>query len=291
MSAIIVGGAVIGAAGSAYAANQGGKASQAASNAQTQTALQGMALQDQQYRQLQGLMQPFAQVATGQFDAQSYLRDNPDVAADPYYSGRPEEHFRLHGQAEGRQGNYLTQGSLGAQKDLVGLNGADAQRAAIAGIENSPYFSGLVKQGENAILQNASATGGLRGGNTQGALAQFRPNMLAAAIDQQYQRLGGLTTLGQNAAAGVATGGQNFANNSGQLLGQIGSAQAGGILGQARANVQGVNGLASAFGTVAPVIAGAFNSSGGGITGGAPTAGTPYGGGLNNNFGGQPVYF
>src|ERR1041385_3752111 len=65
-------------------------------------------------------------------------------------------------------------GALGAQQNILGLNGAEAQRQAMAGIESSPQFASLSQQGENAILANASATGGLRGGNVQGALAQFR---------------------------------------------------------------------------------------------------------------------
>ena len=58
----------------------------------------------------------------------------------------------------------------------------------------------MVRQGEEAILQGASATGGLRGGNVQAALAQFRPAMLNRFVQQQYERLGGLT----RGATGVA---------------------------------------------------------------------------------------
>jgi hypothetical protein len=84
-------------------------------------------------------------------------------------------------------------------------------------------------------LQTASATGGLRGGNLQGALAQFRPALLSSLIDQQYGRLGGLTTLGQNAAAGTGAAAQTMGTNVTNLLGQQGAAAAGGELAQARA--------------------------------------------------------
>lgn len=285
-------GAGVGAAGSMYAANQAGGAAQGASSAQTMQAVAGMQQQQSQFNRVQNLLAPYVQAGSSTFDGAAYLAANPDVAADPYYANNPEEHYMQHGKAEGRAAPMTKPGALQGQQDLLGLNGSGAQQSAISGIENSPYFSGLVKQGENAILQNASATGGLRGGNTQAALAQFRPNMLSAAIDQQYQRLGGLTTLGQNAAAGVGNAGQNMANNNSSLLGQIGSAQAGGILGQARANVQGINGLTSAFGAAMPTL---LNQAAPqvGISGGAPTAGTPYttGVSLNNNFGGTPTYF
>lgn len=292
MSAVVVGGAVIGAGASIYAGNQAGGAAKDAANQQTQTAMMAQAQQGQQFERIQALLNPYVSASTGTFDGAAYLRANPDIAADPVYGGDPYRHYIEHGRAEGRQATMSAPGSLAGQQDLLGLNGNAAQGAAISNIENSPYFSGLVQQGENAILQNASATGGLRGGNTQGALAQFRPNMLAAAIDQQYQRLAGITSLGQNAAAGVGNAGMNMANNNSQLFGQIGAAQAGGIIGQARGQAQAINGISSAFGAVAPVISGYMNQQPATVTGGAATAGTPYAtGGLNNNFGGQPVYF
>lgn len=145
-------------------------------------------------------------------------------------------------------------GALSAQQNLLGLNGAGAQKAAISGIENSPYFQATAKQGENAILQNASATGGLRGGNVQGALGQFRPQLLNQLVQQQYANLGGITNMGQSAAAGQAAGGMQSANAIGNLYSQggaaqaqgylgAGQAQAGGYLGQAQATNQGISNL------------------------------------------------
>ena len=127
--------------------------------------------------------------------------------------------------------------SLTAQQDLAGLNGADAQRAAIEGISASPEMLAMTQQGENAILQQGSATGGLRGGNTQGALAQFRPQMLSNLINQQYGRLGGITQMGQASAAGVGAAGMQSGAQIADLLGQQGAAVAGGqlALGQAAA--------------------------------------------------------
>ena len=97
--------------------------------------------------------------------------------------------------------------ALQQQQNLIGLGGPEAQAAAIAALESGESFQAKVRQGEEAIFQGASATGGLRGGNIQGALAQFRPAMLQSEIDRQYGRLAGLTTLGQQSAAGVGTAG------------------------------------------------------------------------------------
>lgn len=148
---------------------------------------------------------------------------------------------------------FVTAGTQGlsGQSDLLGLNGAASQQAAIDAISRSPMFGELAKQGEEAILQNASATGGLRGGNTQGALAQFRPSLLSALIDQQYARLGGFTSLGQNAAAGVGNAGMASGNAVTQLLQQQGAAQAGGALAAGRAQAQGINSVAGAIGQIA----------------------------------------
>lgn len=138
--------------------------------------------------------------------------------------------------------------SLKAQQDLAGLNGPEAQAAAIAALEGSPQFAAMQQQGETAILQNASATGGLRGGNTQGALAEFRPALLSQLIEQQYGRLGGLTSIGQNAAAGVGNAGMNTGNNITNLLQQQGAAQAGGALAQGRMQAGYANAITSGIG-------------------------------------------
>jgi hypothetical protein len=127
---------------------------------------------------------------------------------------------------------FVTGGTsaFGQQLNLAGVNGADAQRAALQAIEQGPEFAALAQQGETAILQNAAATGGLRGGNVQGALAQFRPQILSGLIEQQYGRLGGLATMGQNSATNVGTAGMQTGVNVGNLLGQQGAARAGGTL-------------------------------------------------------------
>lgn len=142
--------------------------------------------------------------------------------------------------------------ALKQQQALLGLSGAEEQQAAINAIQNQPGFQAMLQQGENAMLQNASATGGLRGGNLQGAMAQFRPQMLAQAIQDQYSRLGGMTTLGQQSAAGVGSAGMQTGRGISDLFGQMGEARAGGILAQGKAQQQMLNalmqGAGSAFG-------------------------------------------
>jgi hypothetical protein len=134
-------------------------------------------------------------------------------------------------------------GSVEAQQALLGLRGPEAQQAAVDQLQGSPIFQALASQGEEAILQQASATGGLRGGNVQGALAQFRPGMLNQLIQSRLQNLGGLTQIGQASAAGVGAAGQRTGENVAQLLEQQGAARAGGIVAQGGARQQAFQNL------------------------------------------------
>lgn len=131
--------------------------------------------------------------------------------------------------------------ALAQQQALLGLQGPEAEQAAIERIRGGETFQALAQQGEEALLQRASATGGLRGGNIQAALAQFRPELLSSLIEQQYGRLGGMTQLGQRSAAGVGAAGMETGSNISNLLAQQGAARAGGELGQAKAYGQILN--------------------------------------------------
>ena len=150
--------------------------------------------------------------------------------------------------------NAGTQGLIG-QQDLLGLNGNQAQQNAINNISNSAEFQTYLDQGQNALRQNASATGGLRGGNTQLALAQFSPQLLNQMITQRYSNLGGLASLGQNAAAGVGNAGMQSANNISSLMQQTGAAQAGNALAQGQANANMWSGLSNTIGTLGGMYA------------------------------------
>lgn len=130
-------------------------------------------------------------------------------------------------------------GAIQQQQALAGTLGPEAQRAAISQIENSPEFAVQMQQGEDAILANASATGGLRGGNTQAALAQFRPQLLSQLINQRYEQLGGLSGQGLQSAGIGAQSNQAGAQLISELIGQRGAAEAGGIIGQQQSRQQG----------------------------------------------------
>lgn len=142
-------------------------------------------------------------------------------------------------------------GAIGAQQNLLGLNGDPAQQGAINALSNGPQMQAYLQQGENALRQNASATGGLRGGNLQSALAQFRPQLLSQLINQQYSNLGGLSAIGQNAAAGTGNAGMQSANSISTLMQQSGAAQAGNYLAQGKAQTGLYSDIAGTIGNAA----------------------------------------
>lgn len=174
---------------------------------------------------------------------------NPTAAADAGFQGRPQPIYSRAG-AVGGQPLSLEQFA----QQYYAQNGGDIsqfqtnpQAEAVRRIEEQPMFQALARQGEEAILQNASATGGLRGGNTQGALARFRPQLLNQFINQQYGRLAGLTELGQNAAAGVGSAGLSTGANIGNLLTQQGMAQAANAGAQGQIIGNTIGGLGGIF--------------------------------------------
>ena len=97
------------------------------------------------------------------------------------------------------------------------------QQGVVDAAMQSPYYTSMLAQGEEAVLRNAAATGGLRSGNAQQALATNSQNVLNSAIGQQ---LSGLQTLSgfQPNTTGIA----NMTSGIGSTLaqGQLGAAQA-----------------------------------------------------------------
>ena len=227
MSYWVAGAAIVGSLGSAYLSS---KSSKDAASAQQEGSEAGVEEQRRQFDQLQEMLKPFIKAG---YSATEQLQE---------YAAPGKNAFEQ-------------------QQALLGLRGQDEYQNAIASIENGPQMQALTQQGENALLQNAAATGGLRGGNLQAALAQFRPKMLSELLDQQYSKLGGITALGQQTQAGLFSGGQasaamqadagqNMANAVTGLYGDIGTANASKEIAQGQFLASIPNTLLSALGTI-----------------------------------------
>ncbi len=241
---VIAGAIGVGAVGSVMSSRSANKAAGRAADAQNAADARAIAEQQRQFDALQALMKPYVQASAGtaqtggEFDAEAYMQQyKPDlrIAGGKWGLGgrmTPEEHYEKYGKAQGfaRPTKPIVagqKGSLQAQQDLIGMNGNAAQQAAYDQIQNSAGFKSQLQLGQNAMLQNAAATGGLRGGNTQAAMAQFAPALLNQAIASQYQNLGGITALGQNAAARQGNAGMQSANAIGGLYQSQGANTAG----------------------------------------------------------------
>ena len=116
-----------------------------------------------------------------------------------------------------------------------GERGDVAQQEAIDRARQSPLYSAIMggrEAGEEAIIRQASATGGLRGGNLQEDLFTYSGQLQNQALLQSYQQQQqGLQGLAGLPSLAPAIAGQ---------MGAIGTTQAQGQLGQAQAQQAGL---------------------------------------------------
>lgn len=170
----------------------------------------------------------------------------------------------MFNQTTANEAPYLAAGgsALSALQTGLGLgpggNGVGSLNApfTLANFQQSPGYNFQMQQGENAILNNRSALGGVYSGNTLKALNQFGQgvanqdywNAYNAYTQSQNQRFGQLDTIagaGQNAAAGLGGLGAQVGQSIGQNIIGAGNAQAAGTVGLGQALSSGVNGLAN----------------------------------------------
>lgn len=270
--------AVAGAVGSAAIQS---KAAKSAASSQSKAANAQIEESRRQFDLIQGLLKPYVSAGTSALQAQLDLMGIggtaggiPGVTAIPANKWSPAQ-WKV---GERTFSSEADANAFAETQRTEAVSAGDAQAAAIQGLEQGSQFGALVKQGEYGLLANQAATGGLRGGDTQAALGQFRPQMLQALIDRQLANYGGVAASGQNAAGMTGTAAQNTGAQVNQALGDRGAAQAGGALasGQAWANagagvLNGLGGM-SGFG-------------GGGVNGNGAWANGLFGGsGLGNLF-------
>ncbi len=153
-------------------------------------------------------------------------------------------------------------GAIGAYGNLLGVNGAGAQGLAVDGLKADPFFQQNLTDANTNLLQTASATGGVRGGNTAGAVGQLSPALLQSYYDKALSGYGNLAQLGLGATGSVSSFGANNAQNAGQNAIGIGQAQAANYLTKGGINAANWNNI-------------------GGFLDQAASAGVPGGGGFS----------
>ena len=147
---------------------------------------------------------------------------------------------------------------LDIQAALAGLRGGPAQATAFQNFQQSPGQQFLREQGEQTILRNQAAIGGLGGGNVRRALTEFGIGTAAQDFGNQFQRgqqvIGSQQALAPTAANLISGTGQNIAQSrlgtgqnlaggrfqTGSALSNLLSQQGGGaadIIGTGSANI------------------------------------------------------
>lgn len=154
-----------------------------------------------------------------------------------------------------------------ASADLLGLNGQEAADAAFGTYRTSPGYGFQLSEGLRAVDAGAASKGILRSGATLKAEQAFGAGLADSDFGEYYNRLFGLSKLGETAAAGqgaasldaaqTATSGANQqASIYGDLakgIGNIGNNYANQSLYQDRTNrLFGDGGGASSGTFVAP---------------------------------------
>lgn len=236
-------GSILGGVASIIGGNSQKKAAKKAADAQVQAAQLAIDEQRRQFDTTQQNFAPYLGAGTGALDQISALLGisspgGTDWAA--YVGGNPDALANwnaINGTSDGQQfggdiaefGKYHYQAD-GSRRDLSPYTAEAGQQAAIDGLKASPLYTSLYRNGENAILSNAAATGGLRGGNTQNSLANFGADTLSTVIQNQLANLGGIANMGMGSAGQLGQFGANMAGQVGNALTQQGQARAGAAL-------------------------------------------------------------
>ena len=162
--------------------------------------------------------------------------------------------------------------ALQQQQALLGLSGADAQQQAFNQFTESPGQRFLRERQEKALLRNASAIGGLGGGNVRTALQEQAAGIAQQDFQNQFGQLGQLAGQGQSAVTNIGQFGAQTAGNIANLGQTAAEARASGILGsqqaegQFRSSLLGLGGMA---------LGGYLGGLGGGAAAAAPAANAP----------------
>jgi len=248
-------GSIIGSVTSIIGGNAQKKAASKAADAQVKAAQLAIDEQRRQFDTTQNNFAPYLGAGTsalgqissllgisspGTTDWAAYVGENPDALANwnaikntsdgQQFGGDISAFGKYHYQADGSHRD-LSPYTTGA------TDGAAGQQAAIDALKESPLYQSLYRNGKEALLSAGAATGGLRGGNMQGALANFGADTLSQVIQNQLANLGGIANMGQGSAGQLGSFGANMANQVGAQMNNQ---------GMARSNASMLNGALTA---------------------------------------------
>lgn len=119
-------------------------------------------------------------------------------------------------------------------RSLMGFDGTDPT----ASLQATPGYQFRLNEGMKGVENSASARGSLLSGAALKALQKYGSDYASNEYQGQYNRLSGMSTVGQNAAAGQGAAAQAFGNASAQNTLGAGNASAAGTIGSANAITQ-----------------------------------------------------
>ncbi len=200
------------------------RAARNAARTQAEAMQYGIDIQNQQFQQSRQDMMPWLEqgkaslgrlsdlMGQGYFDMPNRDLEGPDfqfnMQMDPGYQFRMDQATKALNRRNAARGNRLSMGSLADMTDYIGNQASNEFGNAY----NRQY--GQYNDQYNRRLNNYQRQ--------------------AANLSDQFSRLSGMSGMGQNQASSLASLGQGYASNMGNLYGQKGAAQAGGILAQAQ---------------------------------------------------------
>lgn len=129
------------------------------------------------------------------------------------------------------------------------------QEQAFAAFNESPGQRFIRDRQERSLLRNASAIGGLGGGNVRTALQEQAAGFAQQDFQNQLDRLSQLSRSGQQAATTGAQFGLGTGGDIANLQQQIGQVRGQGILGEAAGLAGGLTGEAGAVRDIAAIQA------------------------------------
>ena len=125
--------------------------------------------------------------------------------------------------------------AIGQQAALSGALGNDVQRGAFANFNASPGQEFLQQRGEQAVLRNASATGGLGGSRVLQELQRQGIGFAQQDFQNHFDRLGQVSSMGlgglniaSNLTGQMANNNMTYGNNAANFAFNTGQSVAGG---------------------------------------------------------------
>lgn len=151
--------------------------------------------------------------AVGTYLGSRQAKKGGDKAANATLQGTKlgiDEMRRQYDLSRGDTLPFLQFGQSAIPKQQAFLNGD------WSGFENSPDYKYALAEGLGAIDKSAAARGGLFGGGNTRDLTRFATGLATQNADNYWNKLAGVSGMGQTAASGLGALGANMASNIAQ---------------------------------------------------------------------------